>query len=269
MRSRIRRPRSAAFRTASPPRCTFCGTCHTSQRTARAAAPIRAEARSSPCASTRSPRSWAPRPPRKQAPRSSGSSGHTGSRRASATTASCATFSPASSRRRSRRRARRTVPSPSERPKPVASWSIGYETLGEVEPMRAATTTPAAFDMRFVGALTPEALKAGLEDGDGLITFVCPGEEEFVRAAREAGEIMLHRDSDERGVTRVRLTPGRDPTRDIGLTTATLDLHSDRPATQRPPQVLLLWCRAAAGTGGESILVQADAAVAALAARDP
>ena len=135
--------------------------------------------------------------------------------------------------------------------------------------MRAATTTPAAFDMRFVGALTPEALKAGLEDGDGLITFVCPGEEEFVRTAREAGEIMLHRDSDERGVTRVRLTPGRDPTRDIGLTTATLDLHSDRPATQRPPQVLLLWCRAAAGTGGESILVQADAAVAALAARDP
>jgi hypothetical protein len=79
---------------------------------------------------------------------------------------------------------------------------------------------------------------------------------------------MAHRDSDARGITPIRETPGRDPTRDIGLTTAALPPHTDRPAIKVPPRVLLLWCKRASGEGGEAIVVNASDVVRHLGERD-
>jgi Taurine catabolism dioxygenase TauD, TfdA family len=120
-----------------------------------------------------------------------------------------------------------------------------------------------------IGTLTAGKLKEAMHGGDGLATFSCPDEETMIGVAREYGPVMMHRDSDDRGVTPIRETPGRDPKRDIGLTKGALPPHTDRPAITQPPKVLLLWCRRAASEGGEAIVVRASDVVHCLGGRDP
>lgn len=121
---------------------------------------------------------------------------------------------------------------------------------------------------RFIGTLTPDGLSQAM-DGYGLATFACPDERTMLEVAERYGSVMMHRDSDDRGITPIRETPGRDPTRDIGLTTATLLPHTDRPAIPHPPRVLLLWCKDAGSEGGEAIVVRASEVVRHLAEHDP
>src|SRR4051794_40815489 len=120
-----------------------------------------------------------------------------------------------------------------------------------------------------MGTLTADKLKDAMHNGDGLATFACPDERAMLDVAGEYGPVMMHRDSDDRGVTPIRQTPGRDPKRDIGLTTAALPPHTDRPAITHPPRVLLLWCKRAAGEGGEAIVVRAGDVARSLGERDP
>jgi len=121
---------------------------------------------------------------------------------------------------------------------------------------------------QFIGTLTADALRHAM-DGYGFATFACRDEHAMLEAAERYGTVMMHRDSDDRGVTPIRETPGRDPARDIGLTTATLLPHTDRPAIAHPPRVLLLWCKDAGSGGGEAIVVRAGEVVRHLAEHDP
>jgi hypothetical protein len=121
----------------------------------------------------------------------------------------------------------------------------------------------------YMGAVTAVGLRETLDVGAGIGTFECRTEDELLSVAREFGEIMPHRDSDSRGVTSIQLTPGRDPLRDIGLTRAALPLHTDRPAIERPPRVLLLWCNEAEGKGGATLVAHGAEAAAQLERLDP
>jgi TfdA family taurine catabolism dioxygenase TauD len=121
----------------------------------------------------------------------------------------------------------------------------------------------------FMGTLTAARLREAMHAGGGFATFSCSGEQEMLGVARQYGEVMMHRDSDDRGITPIRETPGRDPARDIGLTTAALPLHTDRPAIESPPRVLLLWCKRAGGDGGEAIIAKAADVVRYLGERKP
>jgi Taurine catabolism dioxygenase TauD, TfdA family len=120
----------------------------------------------------------------------------------------------------------------------------------------------------FMGTLTVGKLRKAMHAGSGFATFSCQDERALLDAARQYGEVMMHRDSDDRGITRIRETPGRDPERDIGLTTAALPLHTDRPAIPSPPRVLLLWCKHADGKGGEAMVVSASDVVRYLRERN-
>lgn len=128
---------------------------------------------------------------------------------------------------------------------------------------------PPANLPNFMGRLSAEKLKEAMHDGDGLATFSCPDESALLDAARRYGPVMMHRDSDDRGITPIREMPERDPRRDIGLTKATLLPHTDRPAIAHPPRVLLLWCKHAAGAGGEATVAHASDVVRLLGERDP
>ncbi|WP_329560602.1 TauD/TfdA family dioxygenase [Kitasatospora sp. NBC_01266] len=119
----------------------------------------------------------------------------------------------------------------------------------------------------FMGTLTVGGLREAMR-ADGFATFACPDEGAVVDIAQQYGTVMMHRDSDDRGVTPIRETPGRDPARDIGLTTAELLPHTDRPAIAEPPRVLLLWCQDAGAEGGEAVVVRASDVVRHLGERD-
>ncbi|MGW4562788.1 TauD/TfdA family dioxygenase [Streptomyces sp. NPDC004561] len=111
-------------------------------------------------------------------------------------------------------------------------------------------TAPHALP-HFIGELRPEGLEERIKESDGLLTFSCPDDETLLRAAQSVGEVMLHRDSDARGITPIRLTEGKT---DVGLTTGELLAHTDRPAIGEPPRYLFLRCERASGEGGETVL---------------
>lgn len=103
----------------------------------------------------------------------------------------------------------------------------------------------------FVGEPSVPDLEDRIRGSGGLLTFQCGEEDVVLQAARGVGEVMLHPDSDARGITPIRLTEGRI---DVGLTTGELMAHTDRPATEVPPRYLLLWCKRAPEDGGEAVV---------------
>jgi hypothetical protein len=137
----------------------------------------------------------------------------------------------------------------------------------KASPTQTRTEVRATGLPHFMGTLTAEGLRQAM-DADGFATFACCGEQAMLEVAARYGTVMMHRDSDDRGVTPIRETPGRDPSRDIGLTTAALAPHTDRPAIPRPPRVLLLWCKSAGAEGGEAVVVSAAQVVRYLGERD-
>lgn len=116
----------------------------------------------------------------------------------------------------------------------------------------------------YMGRLTGSMLHDAMETGDGFATFHCDSEETLLRAAREYGVVMPHRDADAHGVTHLRDTPGLGPERGIGFTKETLLPHTDRPAIKTPPRVLLLWCRSASTDGGDATVLRGTDVVARL-----
>ena len=132
--------------------------------------------------------------------------------------------------------------------------------------MKNASTQTAELP-EYAGRLTPENLRACM-DGTGFATFACADDQALLDAAGGYGTVMMHRDSDERGITRIRETAGRDPARDIGLTTAALLPHTDRPAIPKPPRVLMVLCKDAGGGGGEAVVASAAEVVRVLEESD-
>ncbi|GGK72776.1 iron-containing alcohol dehydrogenase [Mangrovihabitans endophyticus] len=118
----------------------------------------------------------------------------------------------------------------------------------------------------FIGELPVPDLEERIKASDGLLTFECGDEEAVLRAARSVGEVMLHPDSDARGVTPIRLTEGRT---DVGLTTGELMAHTDRPATENPPRYLFLWCKRGSDDGGETVAYRGRDVVRYLEEHDP
>jgi alpha-ketoglutarate-dependent taurine dioxygenase len=117
----------------------------------------------------------------------------------------------------------------------------------------------------FVGEFPVPDLEDRLRGSGGLLTFQCHDEDVVLRAAQGVGEVMLHPDSDDRGITPIRLTEGR---MDVGLTAGELMAHTDRPATEMPPRYLLLWCKRAAEDGGETVVYRGSDVVRYLEEHD-
>lgn len=118
----------------------------------------------------------------------------------------------------------------------------------------------------FIGELPVPDLEDRIKNSEGLLTFECRDEDAVLRAAQGVGEVMLHPDSDARGITPIRLTEGRT---DVGLTTGELMAHTDRPATDEPPRYLFLWCRRASEDGGETVAYRGRDVVRYLEGHDP
>jgi alpha-ketoglutarate-dependent taurine dioxygenase len=118
----------------------------------------------------------------------------------------------------------------------------------------------------FIGQLPVPDLQERIRASEGLLTFECPDEEAVLEAAQSVGEVMLHPDSNARGITPIRLTEGRT---DVGLTTGELMAHTDRPATENPPRFLFLWCKRASETGGEVVAYRGHDVVRYLEEHDP
>ncbi|MEU6072765.1 TauD/TfdA family dioxygenase [Micromonospora sp. NPDC047074] len=118
----------------------------------------------------------------------------------------------------------------------------------------------------FIGNLPLPDLTDRIRDSEGLLTFECHDEETVLRAAHSVGEVMLHPHSDARGITPIRLTEGRT---DVGLTTAELMAHTDRPATEHPPRYLFLWCKRASDSGGGAVAYRGRDVVRYLEEHDP
>jgi hypothetical protein len=107
----------------------------------------------------------------------------------------------------------------------------------------------------FIGRLSSAALDDAMEAGDGFATFGCGSEVAFLEAAQEYGVLMHHRDSDDRGITRLREVP-QPGERALGFTNDALLPHTDRPAIPTPPRVLLLWCQSGSTEGGEATVLR-------------
>src|SRR5262245_24129615 len=118
----------------------------------------------------------------------------------------------------------------------------------------------------FIGELPVPDLRERIRASEGLLTFECHDEEAVLRAAQSVGEVMLHPDSDARGITPIRLTEGRT---DVGLTTGELMAHTDRPATEKPPRYLFLWCKRGSDDGGETVAYRGRDVVRYLVEHDP
>lgn len=125
------------------------------------------------------------------------------------------------------------------------------------------SSTEAALP-NFSGRLSGSMLVETMEHGDGLATFECDSEEEFLEAALTYGAPMSHRDADERNITHLRdvVRPGKE--RGLGFTSDALLPHTDRPAIPSPPRVLLLWCRSGSTEGGEATALRASDVAARL-----
>jgi hypothetical protein len=120
-----------------------------------------------------------------------------------------------------------------------------------------------------MGRLSGGMLHDAMEAGDGFATFECESEEAFLEAAQEYGVVMLHRDSDARGVTHLRDVTRPGVERALGFTNDALLPHTDRPAIKTPPRVLLLWCRSGSTDGGEAVVLRGSDVADRLGELDP
>ncbi|MEH0449958.1 MULTISPECIES: TauD/TfdA family dioxygenase [unclassified Streptomyces] len=112
-------------------------------------------------------------------------------------------------------------------------------------------------------ALQGEFLDSGVLFFDGLEYCF----EELLRLFSSISVPALHRDSDDRGITRIsaRVLDG-GPYK--GFTSGGLDLHTDSAAAPHPPELLLLFCESPGASGGEFLVADGVAAAMAMRAQD-
>ncbi len=118
----------------------------------------------------------------------------------------------------------------------------------------------------FIGDLDIAAARKVLESRHSLVTFSCDDEQKFLDAAHELGEVLLHRDSDERGITAIKEIAGEVQ---VGLTKQELLFHTDCPAIPAPPRWIMILCRESDGQGGETFACLGDDVVEHLRQKDP
>lgn len=88
----------------------------------------------------------------------------------------------------------------------------------------------------------------------GFATFdQIKSEDDFLELARLLGRVQQHRDSDERGITRI-VDTGHKGQGFSGLTNKGLYPHTDRSSLKTPPTLVATYCEMPANSGGESIL---------------
>jgi alpha-ketoglutarate-dependent taurine dioxygenase len=94
-------------------------------------------------------------------------------------------------------------------------------------------------------------------DEHGLVTFEnIESKNQLISISKQLGEVFFHRDSDVDGVTHVVNKGDLDEKIGFkGLTSAGLNLHSDRSGVTNPPELLVFYCNTPASQGGENILV--------------
>ena len=112
---------------------------------------------------------------------------------------------------------------------------------------------------------------AGVLKEEGFITFESIfSPEQLVAFANNFGRLILHRDSDEFGVTTI--TPREvdgNLTSDLGFTNQELMLHTDGTAVVKPADYLALYCSKPAIDGGASILLDSRKLLGVLAQEYP
>ncbi len=89
----------------------------------------------------------------------------------------------------------------------------------------------------------------------GLVTFDIPSVDALLDLASALGEIVPHRDSDPRGITRIAAKSLSGAAGYGGFSHRGLPLHTDRSGTPEPPTVLLMLGSTPAEIGGESTLL--------------
>ncbi len=90
----------------------------------------------------------------------------------------------------------------------------------------------------------------------GLVTFEnIKSKDQLISISKQLGVVFLHRDSDADGITHVVNKGGLDEKVGFkGLTSAGLNLHTDRSGVTNPPELLVFYCNTPATQGGETIL---------------
>ncbi|WP_111292544.1 TauD/TfdA family dioxygenase [Bacillus safensis] len=106
-------------------------------------------------------------------------------------------------------------------------------------------------DVKDIHAVTKQINK------NGIVTFEnINSKNELLNISKNLGEVYFHRDSDVDGVTHVINKEGLDDMVGFkGLTSAELNLHTDRSGVEKPPELLLFYCKVPARQGGETLLV--------------
>lgn len=119
----------------------------------------------------------------------------------------------------------------------------------------------------FIGDLDVPETRRILAGRHSLVTFTCGDEHALLAAAHELGPVLPHRHGDERGITAIKETPGRDAA--VGLTRQELLFHTDCPAVPSPPRYILILCRESGGEGGATTAALGEDVVAHLRRTSP
>ncbi|MGX1565479.1 TauD/TfdA family dioxygenase [Streptomyces sp. NPDC055506] len=111
--------------------------------------------------------------------------------------------------------------------------------------------------------LQSEFLDSGVLFFDGLENCF----EELLRLFSSICTPVLHRDSDDRGITVITTrVSGGGPYK--GFTSGELALHTDSASAPHPPELLLMFCESPGASGGEFLVSDGEAAAMALREQD-
>lgn len=94
--------------------------------------------------------------------------------------------------------------------------------------------------------------------------------EDLLPIASQFGTVIIHRDSDERGITTIAPRDGAESVSGLaGFTNKELFLHTDGTAMDNPASFLLIYCNQPAESGGESMLLDGKVLYEELAKTNP
>ncbi|MFD6435880.1 TauD/TfdA family dioxygenase [Streptomyces venezuelae] len=127
---------------------------------------------------------------------------------------------------------------------------------------------PDAFRHHFVDRTRPGAIAEmeALLRSTGLVTLDgLTSRSQVLAFAKQAMDLVEHRDSDADLLTTIRAATGRPRQAGYaGFGTGALAPHTERSSVPEPPRLMLLACGKAAGSGGESLLIDGRTVYAAM-----
>jgi len=130
-----------------------------------------------------------------------------------------------------------------------------------------------SFQRSYVDLRSPEFLDRTVEvlNEFGFATFDgLSSPEDLLPIAAQFGNVIIHRDSDARGITTIAPKEGAESVSGLaGFTNKELFLHTDGTAMDNPASFLLIYCNQPAESGGESMLLDGKKLYEELAKTNP